>query len=64
MMQITIDPRMELLAIIQYLADSKMVRRDGHYAGAIEKWFFAQKNHPVWSGYGGWNNLVMHMISP
>jgi hypothetical protein len=32
MLQITIDPRLELLAIIQYLSDSEMVNKDESYA--------------------------------
>jgi len=47
MLQITIDPRLELLAVIQYLSDSKMVSKGGSYADAIDAWFLDYKNHPV-----------------
>ena len=47
MLKITIDPRLELLAIIQYLSGSKMVGNSGVYATAIEAWFSEYKNYPV-----------------
>lgn len=47
MLKITIDPRLELLAIIQYLSGSKMVDNSGAYATAIEAWFLEYKNYPV-----------------
>lgn len=47
MLQITIDPRLELLAVIQYLSGSKMVFRSGPYAEAIQSWFSAYQDHPL-----------------
>lgn len=47
LLKITIDSRLELLAIIQYLAGSKMVSNSGDYARAIDAWFLEYKDHPV-----------------
>lgn len=48
MLDISIDPRIELLAVIQYLSGSQMVSRDEDgYAGAIDAWFAGHCDHPV-----------------
>lgn len=47
MLRISIDPRIELLAVIQYTSGSKMAHRGGSYAGAIGEWFAEYQNHPV-----------------
>lgn len=47
MLNLTIDPRLELLAIIQYLSGSKMVGNSGAYATAIDAWFSEYKDYPV-----------------
>jgi len=47
MLRISIDPRLELLAVIQYTSGSKMARRGGPYAEAIGAWFAEYHNHPV-----------------
>ena len=47
LLKITIDSRLELLAIIQYLSGSKMVNYTGDYAKAVDAWFIEYKDHPV-----------------
>jgi len=47
MLTITVDPRLELLAVIQYLCGSKMVFKTCPYAEAIEVWFGEYKDHPI-----------------
>ncbi|MDZ4182173.1 MAG: DUF4932 domain-containing protein, partial [Candidatus Cloacimonadaceae bacterium] len=48
MLEISIDPRIELLAVIQYLSGSEMVSKDVNgYADAIDAWFGDHKEHPV-----------------
>ncbi|MDZ4181731.1 MAG: DUF4932 domain-containing protein, partial [Candidatus Cloacimonadaceae bacterium] len=47
MLRISIDPRIELLAVIQYTSGSKMARRGGAYAEAIAVWFAKYQDHPV-----------------
>lgn len=47
MLTISVDPRLELLAVIQYLSGSKMVSKAGPYAEAIELWFGEHKDHPI-----------------
>lgn len=47
MLRISIDPRLELLAVIQYTSGSKMARRGGSYAEAIGEWFAEYQTHPV-----------------
>lgn len=42
----TIDPRIEALAIIQYLSDSQMVSKNSaEYVQAVEKWFGHLRGH-------------------
>ncbi len=49
---ITVDPRLELLAVIQYLAGSDMVQTDSEgYAASVEEWFADLRNHPVLGSY-------------
>ncbi len=47
MLTISIDPRLELLAVIQYMSGSKMVFRGGPYSEAIAAWFSKHKDHPL-----------------
>lgn len=47
MLSIAIDPRLELLAVIQYLSGSKMVFRGGPYADSVAAWFGEHKGHPL-----------------
>ncbi|MDD3578142.1 MAG: hypothetical protein PHS23_04005 [Candidatus Cloacimonetes bacterium] len=47
MLQISINPRMELLAVIQFTSISRMVHRGGPYAEAIAAWFSEYREHPV-----------------
>lgn len=47
LLQIMIDPRLELLAVIQYMSGSKMVYRSGPYAEAMQTWFSAYQDHPL-----------------
>ncbi|HHV37463.1 MAG TPA: DUF4932 domain-containing protein [Candidatus Cloacimonetes bacterium] len=50
MLDITIDPRMELLAVLQYLSGSEMTIPDSDgYAQSIDTWFADFKSHPVLS---------------
>ncbi len=50
MLDITIDPRMELLAVLQYLSGSEMTIPDSDgYAQSIDAWFADFKSHPVLS---------------
>ena len=47
-MTLTVDPRIELLAIVQRLAGSKMVQSDSiGYSDAIDAWFGEFAGHPV-----------------
>ncbi|MCB5271040.1 MAG: DUF4932 domain-containing protein [Candidatus Cloacimonetes bacterium] len=51
-LSITVDPRLELLAVIQYLAGSEMVMADGEgYSDAVEAWFAGFRKHPVLDRY-------------
>ncbi|MCB5263029.1 MAG: DUF4932 domain-containing protein [Candidatus Cloacimonetes bacterium] len=51
-LNITVDPRLELLAVIQYLAGSDMVQADSEgYAAAVDKWFAGVRKHPVLAKY-------------
>lgn len=48
MLNITVDPRLELLAVLQKISGSKMVcQGENSYADAIEAWFAPFKEHPV-----------------
>lgn len=50
MLDITIDPRLELLAVLQYLSGSEMIIPDSDgYAQSIDTWFADFKSHPVLS---------------
>ena len=50
MLSITIDPCLELLAVIQYLSGSRMVFTDGKgYSDSIDEWFASYKEHPALS---------------
>lgn len=47
-LDITIDPRLELLAVLQYLSGSKMTIPDSEgYAESIDAWFADFKSHPA-----------------
>lgn len=51
-LNIAVDPRLELLAVIQYLAGSDMVMADSEgYAESMEEWFAGFKEHPVIERY-------------
>lgn len=48
MLNITVDPRLELLAVLQKISGSKMVfQGENSYADAVEAWFAPSKKHPV-----------------
>jgi len=47
MLNVMVDPRLELLAVIQYLSGSKMVFRGGPYAEAVAAWFSGYSDYPV-----------------
>ncbi|MDD3535266.1 MAG: DUF4932 domain-containing protein [Candidatus Cloacimonetes bacterium] len=50
LLNITIDPRLELLAVLQHLCGSKMTSFDSEgYAESINAWFADFKSHPVLS---------------
>ena len=54
LLDITIDPRMELLAVLHYLSGSKMTYPDSEgYAQSIDAWFADFKSHPVLSRLQG-----------
>ncbi len=47
-LMVTIDPRIELLNIVQRFAGSKMVRNDGcGYSDSVDEWFEPYAAHPV-----------------
>ncbi|MDD3562387.1 MAG: DUF4932 domain-containing protein [Candidatus Cloacimonetes bacterium] len=49
---IAVDPRIELLAVIQHLVGSDMVQADSEgYAAAVDAWFADYKKHPVFERY-------------
>ncbi len=48
LLNVSIDPRQELLTTIQYLSGSEMVIKDENaYTVAIESWFSAHREHPA-----------------
>lgn len=51
-LNITVDPRIELLTVIQYLAGSDLVQADSDgYAAAVETWFAGARKHPAIAKY-------------
>ncbi len=51
-MNISVDPRIELLTTIQYLSGSRYVMKDKMgYADSINTWFASYKSHPVIEHY-------------
>lgn len=49
---IAVDPRIELLAVIQHLVGSDMVQADSEgYAASVDAWFADFRKHPVFERY-------------